>query len=70
MTIVRTKNGNGGPCTLLGLFKRENGNAARPMMVYRTYTGEATIPKRLVHLEPCPSCPDHPRSRFPRDWHE
>lgn len=20
---------------------------------------------RLVHLEPCASCPDHPRSRYP-----
>ena len=35
-------------------------------LVYRCQSGlKAHIPKRLVHLEPCRSCPDHHRSRFP-----
>lgn len=60
--IVRLANRNGGPCNLLGPLLKELKLAVR----YRCRRDlETYIPKRLVHLEPCPSCPDHSRSRFP-----
>ena len=60
--IVRQANSNGGPCELLGPRLEEQ----MTRLVYRCQTGlKAHIPKRLVHLEPCRSCPDHHRSRFP-----
>lgn len=61
-TIVRLANRNGGPCALLGpLLKEQNLRVDYRCRLNRT----AYIPKRLVHFEPCPSCPDHSRSRFP-----
>jgi hypothetical protein len=60
--IVRQANSNGGPCELLGPLLEEQ----TTRLVYRCRTGlKGSIPKRLVHLEPCRSCPDHYRSRFP-----
>jgi hypothetical protein len=60
--IVRQANSNGGPCEQLGPLLEEQ----MTQLVYRCQTGlKAHIPKRLVHLEPCRSCPDHHPSRFP-----
>ena len=59
--IVRTATRNG-PCTLLGRFEHETGT--RVVYTCRGKASLAYIPRRLVHLEPCPSCPDHDRSRF------
>ena len=60
--IVRQANSNGGPCEVLGPLLEEQ----TTRLVYRCQTGlKAHIPKRLVHLEPCRSCADHHRSRFP-----
>ena len=60
--IVRHANCRGGPCELLGPLVGET----KLQYVYRHENGpDAFIRKRLVHLAPCPSCPDHPRSRFP-----
>ena len=51
----------GGPCMMLGPFIKEAG----PLVYYRCRAMmRAFIPRRLVHLEPCPSCEDHPRSHF------
>jgi len=60
--IIRHANGRGGPCELLGPLVGET----ITLYVYRRAHGpDASISKRLVHLAPCPCCPDHPRSRFP-----
>jgi hypothetical protein len=60
--MVRQANVHGGPCTVLGPLARET----KTQYVYRRRHGsDATISKRLAHLEPCQSCPDHSRSRFP-----
>src|SRR5262245_65960634 len=60
--IVREANSRGGPCQLLGPLLEEYPTG----LVYRCQSGfKANIPKRLAHLEPCRSCPDHHRSRFP-----
>jgi hypothetical protein len=64
--IVRIRNSNGGPCDLLGPLVKEYARGSGQMVRYRRMDREADIPKRLVHLEPCRSCPDHPRSRFPQ----
>src|SRR5262245_57463052 len=61
--IVRQANSRGGPCELLGPLLDEQTMG----LVYRCESGlKAHIRKRLVHLEPCRSCPDHHRSRFPK----
>jgi hypothetical protein len=60
--IVRQANSRGGPCELLGPLLDEQTMG----LVYRCESGlKAHIRTRLVHLEPCRSCPDHHRSRFP-----
>jgi hypothetical protein len=61
MKIVRFGNGNGGPCDLLGPLIRET----KTSFVYRCRGGmDASISRRLAHIEPCPCCPDHGHSRF------
>jgi hypothetical protein len=60
--MVRQFNATGGPCNVLGLLVRET----KKQYVYRRRNErDAYISKRLAHLEPCRSCPDHRRSRFP-----
>jgi hypothetical protein len=67
--IVRQTNRNG-PCVLLGPLLKQNGNAARPMIIYRTRTlAEASVPARLIHLEPCPRCADHVASTSKKGQH-
>jgi hypothetical protein len=59
---VRQFNATGGPCNVLGPLVRET----KKQYVYcRCYGPDAYICKRLAHLEPCLSCPDHRHSRFP-----
>jgi hypothetical protein len=61
LPVLRFANGQGRPCNLLGELVRET----LRHYIYRSRSGfEGFIPKRLVHLAPCPSCPDHRRSRF------
>jgi hypothetical protein len=60
--IVRHANGNGGPCSMLGPVVRET----TATYAYSRRNGpDGYISKRLAHIEPCPTCPDHPGSRFP-----
>jgi hypothetical protein len=62
--IVREKS-VAGPCITLGVVLRET--ASR--ITYRDRHGEQKfISKRWpVHSEPCPSCPDHPKAKYPDD---
>ena len=62
--IVREKS-VAGPCITLGVVLRET--ALR--ITYRDRHGEEKfISKRWpVHSEPCPSCPDHPKAKYPDD---
>jgi hypothetical protein len=56
----------GGPCITLGFVLRET--ASR--ISYRDRHGTSKfISKRWpVHTEPCPSCPDCPKAKYPDDW--
>jgi hypothetical protein len=51
------------PCMELGIYAGEN-----KMFVYYTARErvKAFVPKGKVHLEPCPNCHDHPKTRFGR----
>jgi hypothetical protein len=59
---VRERNG-AGPCTLLGPVLRETDRN----ISYRDRRGtQKFISKRwMVHTEPCLSCPDHPKTKYP-----
>jgi hypothetical protein len=63
--IVRFAHRHGGPCMLLGKLIR----LAAHNVIYKPNGDDtiALIPKRHIHLEPCRSCPDHPRSRYADD---
>jgi hypothetical protein len=62
--MVRQSSATGGPCHVLGLLVRET----TKQYVYRRRNGpDAYISKRLVHLEPCRSCPDY-GDYSPTDW--
>ena len=59
-----------GPCITLGLVLRETAGCI-------SYRGRHGTPKFIskrwaaAHTEPCPSCPDHPKAKYPddyRDW--
>jgi hypothetical protein len=60
--IARFFNNHGGPCTLLGVVV----NTTPLQIIYIVRDRRANIPKRLVHLEPCRNCSDHPKTRFPK----
>jgi hypothetical protein len=56
-----------GPCTILGLVLRE----ADQHISYRDRDGTPKFVSRrwAVHTEPCPSCRDHPKTKYPDgDW--
>src|SRR5262249_31994424 len=51
-----------GPCITLGAVLRETDHCVS----YRDCQGATTLISidRTVHTEPCPSCPDHPRTKY------
>jgi hypothetical protein len=60
--IARYANRHGGPCTLLGPVIGK----MRHAIIYTCVNSRrAQVPKRVIHLEPCRNCPDHPTSRYP-----
>jgi hypothetical protein len=54
-----------GPCVTLGLALGETGRR----ISYRDRHGTTRfVSKRwAVHIEPCPACSDHPKTKYP-DW--
>jgi hypothetical protein len=53
-----------GPCITLGLVLRETGRR----ISYRDRQGKLKFISRqhwAVHTEPCTSCPDHPKTKYP-----
>jgi hypothetical protein len=67
MKLVRHRNGNGGPCAVLGEVVRET----ETMYWYKPYrdANMAYISKRVagVHCDSCTHCVDHPQSRYPME---
>ena len=62
--MVRERSAADGPCTILGPLLRE----ADWYISYRDRRDGTRkfISKRWpVHTDPCPSCPDHPKSKYP-----
>jgi hypothetical protein len=57
-----------GPCITLGAVLRETDHCVS----YRDRQGATTLIRidRTVHTEPCPSCPDHPRTKYPYGYWE
>jgi hypothetical protein len=56
-----------GPCTILGPVLRET----ERYINYRDRHGTLKFISRrwAIHIEPCPSCPDHPKTKYPDgDW--
>jgi hypothetical protein len=53
-----------GPCITLGLVLRETDRR----ISYRDRHGTPKFISRrwAIHTEPCPSCPDHPRTKYRR----
>jgi hypothetical protein len=51
-----------GPCTTLGLVVRETDRR----ISYRDRHGTPKFISRrwATHTEPCPSCPDHPKTKY------
>jgi hypothetical protein len=57
----------GRPCITLGFVLRETVSR----IGYRDRHGTSKfISKRwaATHTEPCPSCPDHPKAKYPDDY--
>ena len=56
----------GRPCVTLGFVLRETVSR----ISYRDRHGTSKfISKRwAVHTEPCPSCPDYPKAKYPDDY--
>jgi hypothetical protein len=52
-----------GPCITLGLFLRETNRR----ISYRDRHGTPKFisTRWAIHTEPCPSCPDHPKTKYP-----
>jgi hypothetical protein len=54
-----------GPCATLGFLLRETPSR----ISYRDRYGTSKFVSRrwAVHTEPCLSCPDHPKTKYPAD---
>ena len=65
MRSVRALN-EAGPCIALGLILRET----ETCIGYRDRRGAAKFISKdcTVHTEPCLSCPDHPRTKYPEGY--
>jgi hypothetical protein len=65
MKSVRTFSG-AGPCITLGLILREMDHCVS----YRDRQGVRKFISKdcAVHTEPCPACPDHPRTKYPEGY--
>ena len=65
MKSVRTFS-EAGPCITLGLVLRE----ADHCVSYRDRQGVRKFISKdcAVHTEPCPACPDHPRTKYPEGY--
>ena len=55
----------GGPCITLGFVLRET--ASRISYRDRHGTSKFISKRWAVHTEPCPSCPDYPKAKYPDD---
>ena len=55
-----------GPCAMLGFVLRETDRR----ISYRDRHGKLKFVSRRweVHTEPCPSCPDHPKTKYPDEY--
>ena len=55
-----------GPCITLGLVLREAGSS----ISYRDRHGTAKFisTRWAVHTEPCLSCPDYPKTKYPEGY--
>jgi hypothetical protein len=54
-----------GPCLTLGALVRET----EQFYVYTPNHGrERRVGKGAVHIEPCSSCRDHPRTQYPHGY--
>ena len=56
----------GRPCITLGFVLRET--ASRISYRDRHGTSKFISKRWAVHTEPCPSCPDYPKAKYPDDY--